>query len=164
MHKPMAFHRHKASLSTLCQECGETSLVYTSPSRSRYLTDVQILPTNLIVKFTRLRCVQACLQKGRSSTDHIIRLVFTLSEYRSHSGRDTFRLQFCYAQLIGHEPLWQSVMGDRYLRVMKVIAEELVELSAYILITLGTIEFAYAWSRLPRNGAMPDRRRRRPRR
>jgi hypothetical protein len=65
-----------------------------------------------------------------------------------------------YAQLIGHEPLWQALMGDDYRHVTKVIAEEFIELGAYILITIGTLEFVYAWSRLPRTGVLHDRRRR----
>jgi hypothetical protein len=66
-----------------------------------------------------------------------------------------------FAQLIGHEPLWQIILGDRYLRVVKVAAEEFVELGAYLLITMGTIEFLYAWSRLPRTRNIEPRPRRR---
>jgi len=55
-----------------------------------------------------------------------------------------------FAQLLGHEELWQIILGERYIRVMKVVAEEMLELGAYALITLGSIEFLYAWSRLPR--------------
>jgi hypothetical protein len=65
-----------------------------------------------------------------------------------------------YAQLIGHAPLWQGVMGDSYARVVKVIAEEFVELGAYILIAMGSVEFFYAWSRLPRTRLVRKKRRR----
>jgi hypothetical protein len=65
-----------------------------------------------------------------------------------------------YAQLIGHEPLWKGVMGDSYLRIVKVIAEEFIELGAYLLITIGSVEFLYAWSRLPRTGSVRKKKRR----
>lgn len=55
-----------------------------------------------------------------------------------------------FAQLVGHAGVWQAIMGDSYQRVAKVAAEEFVELGAYGIITLGTLEFLYAWSRLPR--------------
>ena len=56
-----------------------------------------------------------------------------------------------FAQLVGHEALWIGVMGDSYIRVVKVASEEFVELGAYFLITIGAVEFLYAWSRLPRS-------------
>ncbi|MEE4186496.1 MAG: hypothetical protein V2J12_12080 [Gammaproteobacteria bacterium] len=55
-----------------------------------------------------------------------------------------------FAQMVGHEGLWRAILADDYLRVVKVVAEEFVELGAYLLITIGAIEFVYAWSRLPR--------------
>jgi hypothetical protein len=60
-------------------------------------------------------------------------------------------LLLTYAQLMGHEPFWQAMMGDSYQRIVKVITEELIELGAYALIAVGTVEFFYAWSRLPRS-------------
>ncbi|MDB4307712.1 hypothetical protein N9985_00335 [Gammaproteobacteria bacterium] len=66
-----------------------------------------------------------------------------------------------YAQLIGHEPLWRGVMGDSYLHIVKVIAEEFVELGAYLLITIGSVEFLYAWSRLPRTIRSVQKKKRR---
>jgi hypothetical protein len=65
-----------------------------------------------------------------------------------------------YAQIIGHEPLWQSVMGDNFVRVVKVIVEEFVELGAYGIIAIGSAEFLYAWSRLPRTRTLHSQRRR----
>lgn len=56
-----------------------------------------------------------------------------------------------FAQLVGHEALWIGVMGDSYIRVVKVASEEFVELGAYFLMTIGAVEFLYAWSRLPRS-------------
>lgn len=64
-----------------------------------------------------------------------------------------------YAQLMGHEPLWESLMGDRYIRSVKIIAEEFIELGAYALISIGTAEFLYAWSRLPRTRTLHEHRR-----
>lgn len=65
-----------------------------------------------------------------------------------------------YAQLIGHEPLWKGIMGDDYLRIIKVIAEEFIELGAYGMIVIGSAEFLYAWSRLPRTRTLHNQRRR----
>ncbi|MBT8422635.1 MAG: hypothetical protein HKN56_00170 [Gammaproteobacteria bacterium] len=59
-------------------------------------------------------------------------------------------LLIAFAQLVGHGPLWQAVLAENYLRVVKVAAEEFVELGAYIIIMIGTVEFLWAWSRLPR--------------
>jgi len=64
-----------------------------------------------------------------------------------------------YAQLMGHEPFWQSIMGEDYVRAAKIITEELIELGAYTLITMGSGEFLYAWSRLPRTRKLHERRR-----
>jgi hypothetical protein len=66
-----------------------------------------------------------------------------------------------FAQLIGHEALWQIILGDDYVRVIKVAAEEFIELGAYAIITIGTIEFLYSWSRLPRTRNIDARPRRR---
>ena len=67
-----------------------------------------------------------------------------------------------FAQLVGHEAMWKAIMGEQYLRVVKVASEEFIELGAYAIITMGTIEFLYTWSRLPRTrniSAPPTRRR-----
>jgi hypothetical protein len=50
-------------------------------------------------------------------------------------------------------------MGDSYVRIVKVITEEFIELGAYALIAIGTGEFLYAWSRLPRTRILHSRRR-----
>jgi len=55
-----------------------------------------------------------------------------------------------FAQLVGHGALWEGILGDNYVRVVKVAAEEFAELGGYVLVALGTVEFLYAWSRLPR--------------
>jgi hypothetical protein len=61
-----------------------------------------------------------------------------------------FILLVPFAQLVGHEALWRGILGTEYIRVVKVAVEEFLELGAYALIALGTVEYVYAWSRLPR--------------
>ena len=75
-----------------------------------------------------------------------------------------FILLIPFAQLVGHEALWKEILGEAYVRVVKVASEELIELGAYALITLGCIEFLYAWSRLPRTRNLDARPRRGKRR
>jgi hypothetical protein len=60
-----------------------------------------------------------------------------------------FILLVPFAQLMGHDALWQEIMGDAYIRVVKVAVEEFIELGAYAILTIGTIEFLYSWARLP---------------
>jgi hypothetical protein len=60
-----------------------------------------------------------------------------------------FILLVPFAQLVGHQALWQGILGEDYIRVVKVAVEEFIELGGYALIAIGTIEFLYAWSRLP---------------
>ncbi len=50
---------------------------------------------------------------------------------------------FAFVPLVGHEPLWMSILGDDYHRVVKLAIEEFIELSAYFLWLIGTIEYAY---------------------
>ena len=66
-----------------------------------------------------------------------------------------------FAQLIGHEEVWQIILADDYVRVVKVASEEFVELGGYAIITIGTIEFLYSWSRLPRTRNLDARPRQR---
>lgn len=61
-----------------------------------------------------------------------------------------FILLIAFAQLVGHGPLWQAILADNYVRVVKVAAEEFMELGAYLIIMIGAVEFLWAWSRLPR--------------
>ena len=60
-----------------------------------------------------------------------------------------FILLVPFAQLMGRDPLWQEIMGDNYVRVVKIAAEEFIELGAYVLLTIGASEFLYSWGRLP---------------
>ena len=50
---------------------------------------------------------------------------------------------FAFVQLVGHEPLWMSIMGDDYQRVVKLAVEEFIELIGYFLWLIGSIEYAY---------------------
>lgn len=50
---------------------------------------------------------------------------------------------FSFIPLVGHEALWQSILGSGYLRVAKLAVEELTELLGYFLWLIGTIEYTY---------------------
>ena len=76
-------------------------------------------------------------------------------------------IMFVFVQLIGHEPLWQAILGDEYRRIIKVAVEEFIELMAYMLWLIGVIEYTYQARaiaiREPRSAAQRRRQRRRPR-
>jgi hypothetical protein len=40
---------------------------------------------------------------------------------------------FAFVRLVGHEPLWMSILGDSYQRVIKLAVEEFIELIGYFL-------------------------------
>lgn len=50
---------------------------------------------------------------------------------------------FSFVRFIGHAPLWQALMGDDYLRVVKLAVEEFIELLGYLFWLIGSFE--YAW-------------------
>jgi hypothetical protein len=50
---------------------------------------------------------------------------------------------FAFVRLVGHEPLWMSILGDDYRRIFKLAVEEFIELIGYFLWMIGTIEYAY---------------------
>jgi hypothetical protein len=50
---------------------------------------------------------------------------------------------FAFVRLVGHEPLWMSILGDDYQRVAKLAVEEFIELLGYFLWLVGTIEYTY---------------------
>ena len=50
---------------------------------------------------------------------------------------------FAFVRLVGHEPLWMSLLGDDYRRVVKIAVEEFIELMGYFLWLIGTIEYTY---------------------
>jgi len=72
-------------------------------------------------------------------------------------------LLLIFAQIVATDALWRAMLGDGYLREAKLAAEELMELGAYLVITVGSLEFLHGWSRLPKTRTMdrPRRRRRR---
>ncbi|MCP4300350.1 MAG: hypothetical protein GY783_07180 [Gammaproteobacteria bacterium] len=49
---------------------------------------------------------------------------------------------FAFVPLVGHEPLWMSILGDAYQRVIKLAIEEFIELIGYFLWMIGTVEYA----------------------
>jgi len=51
-------------------------------------------------------------------------------------------IMFAFVSIVGHEPLWMSILGDNYQRIVKLAVEEFIELSAYFLWLIGSIEYA----------------------
>lgn len=54
-----------------------------------------------------------------------------------------FLVLFVFSRLFGRETFWQGVMGERYQRVVKNIAEEGTEIMGYGLILIAAIELLY---------------------
>ena len=50
---------------------------------------------------------------------------------------------FAFVRIVGHEPLWMSLLGENYQRVAKLAVEEFIELIGYFLWLIGTIEYTY---------------------
>ena len=71
---------------------------------------------------------------------------------------------FAFAPLVGHEPLWQSILGEHYLRVTKLAIEEFIELIAYFLWMTGTVEYAFQARAIASREPQPAVRRRREQR
>lgn len=71
---------------------------------------------------------------------------------------------FAFVPLVGHEPLWKSILGDTYLRVTKLAIEEFMELMGYFLWMIGTIEYAFEARRIAFREPQPAARRRRNKR
>ncbi len=71
---------------------------------------------------------------------------------------------FVYVRFIGHEPLWMSIAGDEYRRVIKLAVEEFIELSGYLLWMVGTIEYALQARAIAYREPQPAARRRREKR
>jgi drug/metabolite transporter (DMT)-like permease len=71
---------------------------------------------------------------------------------------------FAFAPLIGHEPLWQSILGEHYLRVTKLAIEEFIELIGYFLWMIGTIDYALQARAIAYRKPEPAARRRREKR
>ena len=71
---------------------------------------------------------------------------------------------FAFAPLVGHEPLWQSILDEHYLRVTKLAIEEFIELIGYFLWMVGTIDYAFQARAIAYRKPAPAARRRREKR
>ncbi len=71
---------------------------------------------------------------------------------------------FAFVRLVGHEPLWQSILQDDYKRVIKLAVEEFIELVGYFLWMIGTIEYAFQARAIAMAEPQPAARRRREKR
>ncbi|MDZ7644840.1 MAG: hypothetical protein U5K76_11885 [Woeseiaceae bacterium] len=70
-------------------------------------------------------------------------------------------VHFAFAPFVGHEPLWQAVLGDEYRRIVKLAVEEFIELAGYYLWLIGTVEYWFQAraqdAREPRSAAVRRR-------
>ncbi len=73
-------------------------------------------------------------------------------------------IHFAYVLIVGHEPLWMSILGNDYLRVIKLAVEEFIELIGYFLWLIGTIEYAYQARAIAYREPQPAVQRRREKR
>lgn len=71
---------------------------------------------------------------------------------------------FAFVRLVGHEPLWMSILGDDYRRVVKLAVEEFIELIGYLLWLIGTIEYTYQARAIAYREPQPAAQRRREKR
>lgn len=71
---------------------------------------------------------------------------------------------FAFVSLVGHEPLWISILGDAYQRVTKLAIEEFIELMGYFLWMIGIIEYALQARAIAYRDPQPAVRRRRDKR
>ena len=71
---------------------------------------------------------------------------------------------FAFVRLVGHEPLWQSILGEHYLRVTKLAIEEFIELIGYFLWMVGTVDYAFQARAIAYREPQPAARRRREQR
>ena len=71
---------------------------------------------------------------------------------------------FAFVPLVGHEPLWMSILGDAYQRIIKIAVEEFIELIGYFLWMVGTIEYAFQARAVAYRAPQPAARRRREKR
>jgi magnesium-transporting ATPase (P-type) len=68
---------------------------------------------------------------------------------------------FAFVPLVGHEPLWRSILGETYLRITKLAIEEFMELMGYFLWMIGTVEYAFEARAIAYRKPQPAARRRR---
>jgi hypothetical protein len=60
---------------------------------------------------------------------------------------------FVFVPIVGRESLWMALMGDQYMRIVKLAVEEMTELLGYLLWLIGTIEYAYQSQVMAEHGA-----------
>ncbi|MFK8051670.1 MAG: hypothetical protein AB8F65_01760 [Woeseiaceae bacterium] len=65
-----------------------------------------------------------------------------------------------FVGVIGHEPFWEHLLGDAYVRIVKIAVEELSELAGYWLWLVGQIEVLVQSRYLKHFQTSGDRRRR----
>ncbi len=71
---------------------------------------------------------------------------------------------FAFVPFVGHEPLWQAILGQSYQRVIKLAIEEFIELGAYFLWMIGTVEFALQAQAITHREPQPAAQKRRQKR
>ena len=71
---------------------------------------------------------------------------------------------FAFVRLVGHEPLWMSILGDAYQRIIKLAIEEFIELMGYFLWMIGTVEYALQARAIAYREPQPAAQRRRQKR
>lgn len=70
-------------------------------------------------------------------------------------------INFIFVQFVGHEPLWQAILGDQYQRIVKLAVEEFIELPGYYLWLIGTIEYLFQAKTIAMREPLPAAQRRR---
>lgn len=70
-------------------------------------------------------------------------------------------LLILFVQVLAAPELWKTILGAAYTRSAVRLFAELASLGAYLVILVGSLEFMYAWSRLPQTREMDRPRRRR---
>jgi hypothetical protein len=50
---------------------------------------------------------------------------------------------FAFVRLVGHEPLWQAILGENYQRIVVLAVEEFIELIGYLFWLIGSVEYAF---------------------
>lgn len=71
---------------------------------------------------------------------------------------------FAFVRLVGHEPLWQAILGDDYRRLVKLAIEEFIELIGYLFWLVGTLEYTYQVRSISGREPVPAAAKRRQRR
>jgi hypothetical protein len=71
---------------------------------------------------------------------------------------------FSFVRFVGNEPLWMSILGDGYQRVVELAVEEFIELAGYFLWLIGTVEYTYQARGIAYRKPQPAARRRREKR